>query len=238
MKTKIVPVNRGSYYALEERSFTENKTDPNDNQLVRIVAHGFVPYLMWRMEQRPALKSLFMATNKGVTPTKEELFSSYFDFMFLSFDIQPDLPYRPTDEELKSMFRPIHASKELEEFAALPDDLKQEHRGIFNEYMSWINPSLDQAGEERKLSRRAQAIYIILLDHAGKGNYKGEKMKVKGFASQEWGLTEGEAQSVYNALHPIQYDKLDEIKKDYPQDYDVALSLFNKDFPEQKPPSN
>lgn len=229
MKTKIVPVNRGSYYALEERNSAGDKSDSNDNELVRTVGRGLVPFLMCQMEVRPTLKSLFMTTDKEVTPTKEELFSSYFDFMFPSFDIQPDLSYRPTDEELKSMFRPIHTSKELEEFAALPDDLKQEHRGIFNEYISWLNPSLDQTVEEKALSCKTKAIYMLMVEANGKDQFKFSKSRVLEFVARKW---TGNNFSVYNEFRKLQSETLDRIKQDFPKDYKSAQGLYLKEYPD------
>ncbi len=229
MKTKIIPVKRVSHYALEELMVSADLTE--DNQLVRIVGRGFVPYMIWVLEERPALKSLFLTTEKDVTPTKEEIFKSYLDAMFQVADIPGGSIYRPTDDELKSEFKLIHANKELEEFATLPDGLKKEYGEIFKEYMSWLSYMMEQAEAKRELSRRAQAIYILLLEENGKGCYKYSKSRVEKFACDKWLLTKSQPYSVYEAYRKIKNERLDIIKLNFSHDYELALEQYLKDFP-------
>jgi hypothetical protein len=253
MKTKIIPVDRGSYFALEERTaYVPTPTDHlhprtkeeekdeaeakgKDNEPVRVIGRGFVPYLMLKREEIPALKALFMTTNKEVTPTEKELFNSYFDHMSQLEDITQGIFPRPTDEEIKAEFRPIHAKNECEEFENLPSDLKQEYGSIFGKYLTWLKTSsMEQAEDRRELSRRAQAIYILLLEENGKGHYKYSKSRVEQFACDKWKLTKSKPHSVYEAFRKIKSDDLEKVKKDFWPDYKIALRLYSDDYPELK----
>lgn len=240
MRTKFVPVRtNNSDYALEER--TESADLREDNELVRIVAHGLIPYLMW-------MDSFIDFQTKGDHPLSSDYeatqpdFREYYDLKLKLFKQEwkrsKGSIMRLTEQEFESDFRDRHEARERIEFEALPDDLKQEYGSRFGEYMSWLNPTLDQAREERKLSRRAQAIYILLCDEREKGRYKNSKSDVIDFASTQWRLTLQQARGVYEAFRSLQVEKMEIIKQVYLQDYDVALSHFCEDFPEEKPPSN
>lgn len=230
MRTKIVPVFRGSYYALEERNSAGDKSGTNDNELVRIVAYGFVPYLIWELEQRPVLKALMSLRNDEVTPTEEEQNRSYFEYMLKIYDIPEGLPHAPTPEEKKAIFRPIHAINEREEFEALPDYLKKTYGHRFEKYMIWLDE-----GKGYDSIVRVRAFIMMLDQEGGKIDFHRQDDNTR------WNKTG----TVYNYIKgrwPDQsqmklYDQFKEImarpdhyKKTYSKDYTFARSmvLINK----------
>lgn len=230
MRTKIVPANRGSYYAMEERISTENKTDPDDNQLVRIVGRGFVPYLIWEYEHRPVLRALMSLRNDEVTPTKEDQNRTYFDHMLTIFDIPEGLPYAPTPEEKKSIFKPIHALNERKEFEALPDDLKKTYGQRFEKYMIWLDE-----GKGYDSIVRVRAFIMMLDQEGGKIDFHRQDDNTR------WNKT-GTVYDYIKGRWPDQsqmklYDQFKEImarpdhyKKTYSKDFAYACSmvLINK----------
>ena len=230
MRTKIVPVNRGSYYALEERNSSEYRTDPNDNELVRTVGRGFVPFLMWQMEVRPTLKGLFMTTNKEIIPTKEELFESYYKFNFDKHDIGPETVFRPSDQEQDAAFRILHAEEERREYETLPDDFKNLYGYLFKEYLVWLESfSITKEATRNKMSCKAKSIFMLMIEENGKGQFKYSKSKVLEFVAQKW---VGNNLSVYNEFRKLQSAKLEKIKQDFPKDYESAYGLYTQEYPD------
>ncbi len=186
MKTKIIPVNRGSHYAQEERIVSADFTE--DNNPVRIVARGFVPYLLWEFEQRPALKALMSLRNDEATPTEEEQNRTYFEDMFEKYDIPEGLPYAPTNEEKREIFRPIHVMTEREQFEALPADLKKTYGRRFEKYMLWLNQ-----GKEYDSIVRVRAFKMMLEQESEKIDFHKQndialwnKGAIYGYVKSRW----------------------------------------------------
>ena len=141
IKTKIIPIRYSGTYRLEERTSSENLSD--DHKFKRVIAEGFIVFLLWckfnkRKDISPNLQ----------TPKKIDLFNWYFDGNLGSYKskIINDLYIA---ENKKKEFLPLHLKKENILFKQSKNELKNfigekfsMYCQLFGEYKDYLNNTI------------------------------------------------------------------------------------------------